>query len=248
MPILYKINKKKSRAKEENKIEVFNYKKYIKTIHTLHFGDIFHIAEPQQTYNLIEKEKNNIVLDYEEVIKKVLSDKNEVANFINDFLYPKEKLKANNLKRCETKKIKDNQIQLIYKISSKHVYYMIEVQKSEKDEEAVNKLISSCMEIMGYAIKKGRLKQKIIYPTIYPVIICLQENNNSEIKSLRQQKELSTISEVEFTYNIIKIKELSEEKLLSKNTLINKVLFAKKTKNVELLQEVKKNIVNIQTL
>ena len=62
-------------SKEENKIEVFNYKKYIKTIHTLHFGNIFQIAEPQQNYNLIEKDKKNTALDYEGVIKTVLSDK-----------------------------------------------------------------------------------------------------------------------------------------------------------------------------
>ena len=121
---------------------------------------------------------------------------------------------------------------------------MIGIQKSEKDKEAINKLLSSCMEIMGHAIRKGRMKQNIKYPTIYPVIMCLQENKDNKIKSVNQQKELSTISEVEFTYNIIKIKELSEEKLLSKNTLINKVLLAKKTKNVELLQEVKDYIQN----
>ena len=168
----------------------------------------------------------------------MLLDKYEVSNFINDFLYPKEKINANTLKRCETKRAVEGQLQLIYKISSKQVYYMIEIQKSENDQTAIRKLFNSCMDIIGYAIRKGRRKQHIIYPIIYPIILCTQEKSNSSLKLNQKQKELSAISEVEFTYNIIKIKELSEEKLLSKNTLVNRALLAYKEKNVVLLQEV----------
>ena len=81
-------------------MNVFTYKDYIKCIHTLRLNAAFKLAEESSKYR---SQKDNV--EDKKIIKKIMQDKNEMANFINEFLESKEKIENKNLIRYDSKYI-----------------------------------------------------------------------------------------------------------------------------------------------
>ena len=142
-------------------MKYITYEDYIEYINTLG------LAEESEQYEYIEypedkiysKEKiKEIDKVHDKMFKKVLSRKNEITKFLNDFLEIENKIKENELMQCSTEFITRNYNEkhsdILYKLKNKSIYFLIEHQ-STVDKNMMERIISYIGEIMRKE-KKGR--------------------------------------------------------------------------------------------
>lgn len=129
-------------------LKVFTYNQYIKCIHTLRLNAVLQLAEESAEYNLKKPEKN---YSHDKLVKNILKDKKEAEEFINQFLEPKEKVKAEDLIRYTnsyiTKKYKSKEADLVYKLKNQEVFFLIEHQSSI-DNSMPYRMLNYCIDIM----------------------------------------------------------------------------------------------------
>ena len=72
-------------------MKIFTYREYIKCIHTFRLNAVMQLAEESVEYQLEGSNKKDT--EEGEEIKKILQNKEEVSELINQFLDPREKIK-----------------------------------------------------------------------------------------------------------------------------------------------------------
>lgn len=140
-------------------LKVFTYRQYIKTIHTLRLNAVLQLAEGSTEYNLKKPEKR---YSHDKLVKNILKDKKEAEIFINQFLEPREEVKAENLIRYTnsyiTKKYKSKEADLVYKLKNQEVFFLIEHQSSI-DNSMPYRILNYCIDIMQEWSRNRNIKR-----------------------------------------------------------------------------------------
>lgn len=129
-------------------MKIFTYGQYIKCIHKLRLNAVLQLAEESTEYKLNKIEKK---YSHDKLVKNILKDKNEAEKFINQFLEPREEVKAENLIRYTnsyiTKKYKSKEADLVYKLKNQEIFFLIEHQ-STIDNRMPYRMLNYCIDIM----------------------------------------------------------------------------------------------------
>lgn len=145
-------------------MKIFTYKQYIKCIHTLRLNAVLQLAEESAEYNLNNKEKK---YSHDKLIKNILKNQKEAEVFINQFLEPREEIKAENLIRYTnsyiTKKYKSKEADLVYKLKNQEIFFLIEHQ-STIDNKMPYRILNYCIDIMQEWSRNKKIKKNMRLP------------------------------------------------------------------------------------
>lgn len=213
-------------------MNVFTYKDYIKCIHTLRLNAAFKLAEESSKYRL---QKDNT--KDKKIIKNILKDKNEMANFINEFLESKEKIENKNLIRYDSKYIsirhKVDENKLIYKLKNKETFFIVD-EVYELDNIVLYEILNYCISIMQEWNITNKIRGESKYPVIAPIIIYAgtKKINNKCIQNKKQIGDyIFKNYNINLNYNLIDINKTSIEFLLKRNSLVAFGMILEKSKN-----------------
>ena len=213
-------------------MNVFTYKDYIKCIHTLRLNAAFKLAEESSKYR---SQKDNV--EDKKIIKKIMQDKNEMANFINEFLESKEKIENKNLIRYDSKYIsirhKVDENKLIYKLKNKETFFIVD-EVYELDNIVLYEILNYCIIIMQEWNITNKIRGESKYPLIAPIIIYAgtKKINNKCIQNKNQIGDyIFKNYNINLNYNLIDINKTSIEFLLKRNSLVAFGMILEKSKN-----------------
>lgn len=200
-------------------MKVFTYNDYIKTIHTLRLNEIFRMAEESAEYNLKGKKENNTkektkvkqTREKEKFIENLLENREEMANFINTYLFLNEKISGEDLSKYTnaniSKKFKSKPPKVIYKQKDSEKFFVVEHLRVP-DATMPYRVLNFCVEIIYEWSKTARFKKISKYPKVVPIVIYTGEEKWKACRS-NKRKEISTKVfenyEINFEYNLIEI-------------------------------------------
>lgn len=125
-------------------------------------------------------------------------------------------------------KIRESDI--IYKISKKDVFIIVEHQ-SRVDYDMANRMTEYCVEIIRSVRKKNKHKSPLVFP------IVLYTGNKKWTAPLTiddtQEKFYKIPPQNYPKYDLVDIKNINKEKLITENTGLSKVLLFEKLKTKE---------------
>ena len=186
----------------------------------------------------------------------ILDDKKEIANLINKRLNLKYKIKEEELEKYNssfvTKTLKNKEIDLIYKLKNKKIFFMIEHQ-TKIDYAMPLRILEYENEIMRSAIEYEKMNRKNYkLPLIIPIVLYAGRKKwDAKTYIGEVQEQLEGYKEIEFArYNIIDINNIKNQELLKEESLLSKIMLLEKAKNndelIKCLNEVSKEINNNQ--
>lgn len=246
-------------------MKVFTYSDYIRCIHNLRREDITGLAEEGVQYNLKsanENDKNEDVdKSHDKLIKDILKDKKEVAELINQFFRPNERVEAINLQKCTNsfinKKYKSKEAELVYKLKDKDLYFLIEHQ-STVDYNMPFRILNYCIDIVQNWKKGKRINKISRYPTVVPILIYTGQVKWNVPKNFKYQQVKVTTYEkyrIDFGYNFIDVNQYSIQELLEKKTMFGYGMILEKSratedfvKNIKLILEKENNSEQLEKL
>lgn len=221
-------------------MKIFTYSQYIKCIHTFRLNAVMQLAEESIEYKLNETEKKYL---QNQLIKDILQNKKEATKFINEFLEPREVVKETDLIRYTshylTKKYKTKEADLIYKLKSQDIFFLIE-HRSSIEPNMSYKMLNYCLDIIREWNKNKKAGRNTSYPIVVPILIY---TGNQKWKMPKKSKEkpmnhyVLERYKMEMEYNFIDINKLPKQMLLEKHTMFSNAMFLKKAQNKEELTE-----------
>ena len=223
-------------------LKIFTYNDYIKCIHTLRLNAVLQLAEESTEYNLelkdTKKEKNK----HDKLTKIILKNEKEMAQFINQFLEPNRKINSNNLEKYKksyiNKKYKNKEADLVYKLKSDDVFFLIEHQ-SKLDYSMPYRILNYCIDIMQEWSRNKRNEINILYPIIVPIIIYTGERVWKIPKNFKDKQISNYVFEnykIDLQYNLIDINKLTTSFLLQQKTMFGYGIIIEKSKNKDELR------------
>ena len=166
-----------------------------------------------------------------------MQDKNEMANFINEFLESKEKIENKNLIRYDSKYIstrhKVDEKKLIYKLKKKETFFIVD-EVYELDNIVLYEILNYCISIMQEWNITNKIRGESKYPVIAPIIIYAgtKKINNKCIQNKKQIGDyIFKNYNINLNYNLIDINKTSIEFLLKRNSLVAFGMILEKSKN-----------------
>lgn len=194
------------------------------------------LAEESTSYKLNQLQTND---SQDELIKNILQDKKEVTGFINQFIEPREEIKEEELIRYPnhfiTKKYKSKEIDLVYKLKTQDVFFLIEHQDII-DNSMPYRMLNYCLDIMQEWNRNKKTKNNIRYPIIVPIVIYTGKQKWKMPRNFREKQISNYIWErynINLEYNCIDINKISKQFLLQKDTLFGYIMFIEKSENYE---------------
>lgn len=221
-------------------MKVFTYSQYIKCIHSLRLNAVLQLAEESAEYNLNKTKKK---YSHDKLVKHILKDKRETAEFINQFLEPKEEVKEGELVRYTnsyiTKKYKAKEADLVYKLKSREIFFLIEHQ-STIDNNMLYRMLNYCIDIMQEWSRNRKIRRNTSYPIVVPIIIYTGKQKWKMPKNFKEKQIGDYVFErykIDLEYNFIDINKLSKQLLLEKDSMFGYAMFLEKAENKEELVE-----------
>ncbi len=239
-------------------LKIFTYGQYIKCIHTFRLNAVMQLAEESAEYNLNESAKK---YSQHKLIKNILQDKKEAADFINHFLNPRERVIEEQLVQYNNhyivKKYKSKETRLIYKLKNQETFFLIEYQ-STIDNNMTYRMLNYCLDIMQEWSRTKKAGKSTSYPIIVPIVIYTGKQKWKMPKNFTESEFNSFVFErykMNMEYNFIDINKLSNQILLEKDSMFSYVMLIEKAENKEKLIEnldvviqATKNKDNLETL
>lgn len=229
------------------RLKIFTYGQYIKCIHTLRLNAVLQLAEETTEYKLNQAKKK---YSHDKVVKYLLKDKKEVEKFINQFLEPKEEVKAEELVRyvngCITKKYKAKEADLVYQLKNREIFFLIE-QQSTIDNHMPYRMLNYCIDIMQEWSRSRKLERNTSYPIIVPIIIYTGKQKWNIPKNFKEKQIGDYVFErykIDLEYNFIDINKLSKEFLLEKDSIFGYAMLLEKAENKKEVMESLDSIIN----
>lgn len=221
-------------------METFTYKDYIKSIHTLRLNAVFQLAEEEAEYKLENtKQKKKLKNIHDEIIKKILKNKEEVANIINDFVVYKEEIRGQDLEKymdnLVTRRYNSREADMVYKLRDENVFFLIKHQ-SQSDMDIAFKMLNYCVDIIYNWSISVKTKNEIIYPIVVPIVIYTATDKysvNNDFSKMQVGDYVFKNYKIDFKYNLIEVKNLSIFSLIEKNNLFSYTMALGKAKNYE---------------
>lgn len=215
-------------------MKVFTYNQYIKCIHAFRLNAVMQLAEESTEYKLEQPDKN---YSHDRLIKNILQDKKEATKFINQFVEPREEIKEEDLIRYTnsyiTKKYKSKEADLVYKLKSKEVFFLIEHQRAI-DNNMPYRILNYCLDIMQEWSKNKKIGRNTSYPIIVPIIIYTGNQKWKMAKNFKERQISEYVFErykIDLEYNFVDINKLSKRFLLEKDTMFGYAMFIEKAEN-----------------
>ena len=180
---------------------------------------------------------------HDKIFKKILDDKNEFTNFINNYLEfeeSQEKIKADEIEKYNrnfiTEGFKVKEADIIYKIKEREVFIIVEHQ-STIDYKMAERMTKYCLEIIRSIHKEKSVKP--IYPLICPIVLYTGDKKwNAPTTIGELQEEYYGFPPLEYPkYNLIDINEYSEQELLDERSAISKAMLFEKIRSKEEFKE-----------
>lgn len=223
-------------------MKVFSYFEYIKVIHTLRLNAVLELAEESTNYKLEGKKTEKA---HDKLIKNILKDNCEMANFINQFLNPNEKVLEEDLIRYTnsfiTKKYQGKEADLVYKLKNKEIYFLVEHQSSI-DNNMPFRMLNYSICIMQEWNKNRKIKRNTKYPVVVPILIYTGSDKWNIPKNFREKQigdYIFSNYKIDYEFNIVDINKLCEKELLKSRTMFGYSMLIEKSKNKE---ELKNNL------
>ena len=201
----------------------------------------YKISQVKQNDFYDEEKIRKVDNKHDKMFRNILSRKNEMVNFLNEFLNLKEKIEEQQIIQCYsdfiTKQYKDRHSDIIYKLKNKAVYFLVEHQ-STIDQEMPLRI----WEYVGEIIRKESITQKIylrknmVYPIVIPIVIYtgFQKWNVPTNFAKKQFQSLNYKEyEINLEYNLIAVQDYTFEELLEKQTLFASIMIMEKCKKTE---------------
>ena len=210
-------------------MKIFTYREYIKCIHTFRLNAVMQLAEESVEYQLEGSNKKDTKEGEE--IKKILQNKEEVSELINQFLEPREKIKKEELMSYQNsyiiRKHQSKEVSFIYKLRRQEIFFLIEHQSSINSHISYQ-LLNYCLDIMQEWGKNKKTHKIVRYPIIVPIIIY---TGSQKWKIEKKEKDIDKRYKMQIDYNLIDINKISKQTLLEKNTMFGYTMFLEKVKN-----------------
>jgi len=221
-------------------LKVFSYNEYIKCIHTLRLNEVLQLADESSNYNFSSKKVYN---EHDKLIKNVLKNKLEVSKIINKYLDIKQLINQKDLLKYTNsyinKKYKSKEVDVVYKLRNKEIYFLIEHQ-SYVDNTMPYRILNYCIDIMQEWIKSKKEKNIVYYPIIVPIVI-YTGNQEWKVPVNFKDKQIGTLLferyKINLEYNLIDINKLSKYELIQSNTMFGYAMVIEKSKNKSELKE-----------
>lgn len=223
-------------------MKIFTYKDYIKCIHTLRLNAVLQLAEEGTKYKIQQNKMKN---RHDKLVKNILKNEVEMSKFINDFIEPSQKVESQNLIKYTnsyiTKKYKNKEADLVYKLKSKEVFFLIEHQ-SIIDNTMPYRILNYCIDIMQEWNKTNKIRKETRYPIVVPIIIYTGDEKWKKPKIFREKQIGDYVFEnykIDLEYNLIEINKMSTKFLLEKRSMFGYRMIIEKSKDK---LELKKNL------
>ena len=232
----------------ENKTnETENFIKYINFLintekNIIRKNILYTIEENVEQYNY---EKNLIYNAHDTSIRKILSNKEEVALFINKVLKLSkinQEIKADMLERYETslitKSYLNREADIIYKRKDMDVFFLIEHQ-SRIDYNMPIRIIEYVTGIITnywYSNKEKIANRK--YPLVIPIVLYIGKNKwNVERHISSRQVNMPGYKAEYGKYTVFDANNYKESELLQEKGVLSKIILLEKTKDEKELED-----------
>lgn len=189
-----------------------------------------------------EKAKSNEIENkHDKLFKDLFNDKEEVKNFIKDYI--NFELGNKEIEKCSnsyiTGKYKNYEADIVYKIKDGNIYFLIEHQ-STMDEKMPYRILNYSVEIYNEEIDKEKARSREYeYPLIIPIVLYtgkrkwqVERKFSAKIKYNNKEEKY-----IEMKYELVDVNNYKEEELLQKNTAISYAMLIEKSKAKETLIE-----------
>lgn len=212
-------------------MESFSYKDYIKCIHTMRLNAVMRLAEEEEMYKTSNSNNN-----YDNIIKKNLKDKEEVARLVNNYLNPIEKIPKEEIEICEkaykNKRYQKDEIEAVFKWSKKQIYFLIYYEEKITNK-LFYKILNYCIDFMQDWIRNKKETTKT-YPLLVPIIIYTgKEKWKENIKTESKEQRISIYQKNKITpfFNLIEINRINDKELIEENSIFTYSMFIEKAKD-----------------
>ena len=189
--------------------------------------------------------------EHDKIIKKILENKKEAADFINRAIKLREPIKFDDLinynKEYITEFFEIKAVDVVYKFKNNNVFFLIEHQR-KVDYSMPYRIFEYKSEILKSNVDREKVKQKCYkVPLIIAVVIYTGSGNWKVSQNLLQVQEQCTtyLKEqlgINSFYVLEDVNKYSNQELLESNNFLEKIFLLEKSKNEE---EVKENFIKI---
>lgn len=215
---------------------VFTYKDYLRYANL----EKFCIREETEKYILDKKQEEKTHQYSDKIFKEILSNKKEFITFLQKYINQIEfkNLTEDNLEKCDkefiTSRFKKKESDIIYKITNRNIYIIVEHQ-SKIDYEMSERMTEYCVELMRN-IRKNNINEKRVNPIILPIVL-YTGNQKWDVKYKTQGIKKYEYKIFEYTeYNLIDINSFTKEELIEETTGLSKALLFEKIESKEELK------------
>ena len=194
---------------------------------------------------------NKIHHEHDKMVKKILENKKEAAEFINRAIKLCEQIKPDDLinynKEYITEFFEIREADVVYKFKNNNVFFLIEHQR-KVDYSMPYRIFEYKSEILKINVDREKVKQKCYkVPLIIAVVIYTGSGNWKVPQNLLQVQEQCTtyLKEqlgINSFYVLEDVNKYSNQELLEINNFLEKIFLLEKSKNEE---EVKENFIKI---
>ena len=225
----------------------------IKTEENNNFGMLC-LREDTEEYNIgqVDTEKNIVTKKqinhpHDKIFRKVLEDKKQIIEVINDVLKLTRKLKESEIEIYNssfiTERFENKESDIVYKMKEKDIFFLIEHQ-SKIDYEMPMRIVNYEIEIIRQAIGNKKIGKNSKIPMIIPIVIYTGKGKwNATLKIEEYQEKLQNYkTRVLEEYNLIDINDYSIEELEKNETFLAKLMIIEKSESRE---ELIKNLTKI---
>lgn len=187
------------------------------------------------------KSNSKINNEHDKIFRKILDVKAEAADFINEALNLKNKITENQIEKYNssfvTSSLKNEKSDVIYKLKSKNIFFLIEHQ-TKIDYTMPLRILEYETAIIKSAIDYERFGQKSYkIPIVIPIVLYTGKRKwNAQTYINEIQEKFEDFEELNFAkYNVVDINNIAEEKLLKDTNYLSKMMLLEKYRGKEVL-------------
>ena len=177
--------------------------------------------------------------EHDKIFRKILSNKQEAANFINKSLKLKKIIKSEQLEKYNgsfvTEKLQNRESDIIYKIKGKKIFILIEHQ-TKIDYKMPYRILEYEYELIRSEVDDktiGTRNYKI--PAVVAIVLYTGKQKRNAKKYIEEvQEKLEGYEEIKLAkYDVNDVNDFSNEELIQDKSFLSKVMLIEKAKNNE---------------
>lgn len=177
----------------------------------------------------------------DKIFRMILDDKKEFLEFLKKYEpgLGFENLKEEDIEKYNRKfvttEMKIRESDVIYKISKKDVFIIVE-QQSKVDYSMPNRMTEYCVELIRSVRRKNRKKTPLIFPI---VLYTGKEKWTAPLTIDETQESFYKVPPQNYPkYDLLDIKKFTKQKLIMENTGLSKVLLFEKLRTKEEFEKI----------